>query len=172
MESEDTYFVIPGMSYEEEKSFIDLVDDRIKEQVNEEKEYLPKKNFDVLPLFFENIKTWPVSSNLKCWGCGLKYNCTPKFIPYKIEDDKITVLGNTCSFCCAARWINSQKISKNEQFRLTTNLIFLAKKFGAKKRISFIPPAPSPYEMTSFGGSISKIKFRISITDLEAQIFD
>lgn len=147
-------------------SIEDAFDKKILEEakVNDNApEHLP---YDKIPTVFTDLENWPISTNLRCWSCVFTFDSRPCFIPKKIKSEgdnsiKMEVLGNFCTFNCAARYIDDnfpQKAFSQKHSHMHNNLRLIYHKFTGH-RVTQIKPAPSKIELLEFGGTLSKDEF-------------
>jgi hypothetical protein len=113
--------------------------------------------FDKIPATFTGLDTWPHRTNLRCWNCNFTFDDRPKFVPTFVreaEDGSIEfgVLGNMCTFNCAAAWIVVYFAGKSDQrWRAQDNLCLLYFIFTGVF-VSHIRPAEPCTKLMQYGG--------------------
>lgn len=92
-----------------------LVIKKLKEENDELKKYLT----DITPMYFTEVKVYPVDlklftieqeklipvkTNLCCWWCTYQFDCLPTYLPEKYSEGNFYVSGCFCSFNCAGAY--------------------------------------------------------------------
>jgi hypothetical protein len=127
---------------------------------------LPEVNdkvFDQLPLVYEGLATWPVTTNTWCWYCAKTFDGVPLFVPKTIEpdaDNKYTMTREGCfsSWPCAASYIDREYPRIRDNSEKKNMLKFLYNDMMGKPIIN-IPSAPNRFDMSRFGGPMSEEEF-------------
>lgn len=96
-----------------------LIIKKLKEENDELKKYLN----DITPMYFTEVKVYPVNlklftleqekfiptkTNICCWWCTYQFDCLPTYLPEKYFEDKFYVSGCFCSFNCTGAYNLSQ----------------------------------------------------------------
>ena len=128
--------------------------------------------YDKIPRTFNNVSSWIIKTNLKCWSCDSTFQTPPIFIPNTLEQpckisDKygnMEVLGNFCSWNCASQYINlhfngAEKWEKHQLLKLLYEIF-------TGKTIDFIVPAPPKTEMKQYGGKKTKQEYMELLVNL------
>lgn len=122
--------------------------------------------YDVLPQRFNGLETWPLRTNLQCWHCTLIFDTRPIFVPSNPVGDSYAVIGNFCSWNCAAAYIddNMHRDSKLDARHL---LYILCYRFTGKK-VQFIVPAPARHVLKIYSGpdGMTPGEYRDNLTKL------
>jgi hypothetical protein len=67
---------------------------------------------DKIPTVFTSCDTWPSTTKIACWQCGLHFETTPRFVPTKLninaDDISFYSTGIFCSFACTYSYIIKQ----------------------------------------------------------------
>ena len=100
----------------------------IIKKLKEENEKLKKYLMDITPMYFTEVKLYPIDlkifdkqhnliipkkTNINCWWCTYDFDCLPTFIPDKYHDKQFYVFGCFCSFNCAGAYnlnLNDNKV--------------------------------------------------------------
>lgn len=108
--------------------------------------------YQLLPNFLE--RSWPSSTNVRCWWCTHNFNTMPIPLPIGIKaDGKYKVKGCFCSFNCSMAFALHEK---QDGYLLG----HLQKKLTGKPITTPIPPAPSRYCLREYGGPCTIDEFR------------
>lgn len=88
-------------------------------KLKDENEELKKYITDITPMYFTEVKVYPlelnlfdnknnklipVKTDLCCWWCTYKFQCLPTFLPEKYSENNFYVFGCFCSFNCAGAY--------------------------------------------------------------------
>jgi hypothetical protein len=128
------------------------------------RKYLHKSvNFgeDVFPLFEEmsELVSFPLEkkTNIHCWWCCHRFDCTPRVLPTKFENkkSKFTYTGNFCSWACVRSFMMNDISLKsiNNQSLLSLFIFKIYNKLYSGK-------APPRQFLKIFGGNMSIHDFR------------
>ena len=116
----------------------------IIKKLKEENDKLKKYLIDITPMYFTEVKTYPVElkifdvnddeiipkkTHINCWWCTYKFDCLPSFIPDKYHNNKFYVFGCFCSFNCAGAYnlgINDNRVW--ERYALMKQLYYMINK--------------------------------------------
>ncbi|AJL34264.1 pB175L [African swine fever virus] len=126
-----------------------------------------------LPSVFTSVSKWVTHSSFKCWTCHLYFKTVPKFVPtYMRENERgeieMGVLGNFCSFSCAASYIDLHYTEpKRWEARELLNMLY---RFFTSQWISYIRPALSYTMRKEYGGKLSEEAFVSELHTLEESI--
>jgi hypothetical protein len=135
----------------------DIFDERLVGGITEEAPYETTLEYDKIPEVFTCMQTWIKKTNLKCWSCDCCFQNIPVFIPLSINDIDgnavIDVLGNFCSWSCAASYI-IREYTGNERWEKMSLLRILYKIFTGRS-IDVIEPSPPKTIMVQYGGKKS-----------------
>ena len=128
---------------------------------------------DKIPRTFNgDITQWPYETNLHCWECGFRFAQPPKFAPTHVRESEdggveFGVLGNMCTFNCAALWISTRYAGQVDQlWRMQDNLCLLYFLFTGR-RVSRIPLAPNKTELRRYGGDLEDEVFLAKLRSLD-----
>jgi hypothetical protein len=154
-------------------SIEDLFDARILDATLDDEAYDMKKvMYDSIPHKFVEFKSWPRTTNLLCWTCDSSFHNIPIFIPCSIEpsaagianDEKKTVigsmdvLGNFCSWNCAAAYINTT-FKGTDKWERHEFLKILYKRFTQEGITEIVPSEPKTV-MEQYGGFKTRQEYR------------
>lgn len=106
-----------------------------------------------IPEVFTDIAFWLTHTNLKCWSCGLKFACYPKFIPVKMRDDKKSydIKGVFCKWPCAVRGIYS--LFDRHRWADLLSLLHRVAEICEGRKINIIHAAPVKTIMRKYKGA-------------------
>jgi hypothetical protein len=144
-----------------------------------------QKLYNVIPMTFESLEKWPRSTNVLCWHCHRSFKGRPWFEPQTINPvtkslsvinppiklsrtkpliDSIVInaKGNFCSVNCVASYINLYSHDLADKINKTNMMLYVAEIFTGIKWKS-IMPAPSPYEMIQYGGTLTLDEYQKKI---------
>jgi len=126
--------------------------------------------FDKIPEVYTGIRQWKRSTNLRCWNCDFRFENIPVFVPSALKlfengDYEFSVVGNFCSFSCAATWILTFIHDSFQRSETMERLCLLYYSFTGK-HTSYIMPAPQRTDRVQYGGEISTERFRERIVEL------
>lgn len=108
--------------------------------------------YDEIPHQFVDVESWPVGTNLKCWGCPRKCESYPCFIPTEPTDDICRPFGNFCSWNCAQGFIEMM-FDRDNIADASALLVKFARLFpDVDKKIVRFGAAKSRYEMREYCG--------------------
>lgn len=135
-----------------------------------------QKEYNKHPRVYENLDTWPTSTNLLCWYCTNQFNGRPIFIPQVIEPNvhnlyinakndhlimgksdttfKIEAEGICCRWGCAISYIRETTKDLTKFIEKKNNLYYLYKLWNGHFP-QHIPEAPNKYMQKKFGGEYS-----------------
>ncbi len=147
-----------------------FIEERFNEQIDESPQIIIENNFapfertyDKMPETFYDFDSWPDSTNLHCWHCGLQFTGMPVFIPLSLEPntkykDKFFAkpFGVFSSFACAASFI-LPRYNLTERVELLNRLNFLHKKMYGRP-MQYVD-LPDPHDMEMYGGNMSVQEF-------------
>jgi hypothetical protein len=116
----------------------------IIKKLREENDKLKKYLIDITPMYFTEVKTYPVNlkifdvkddeiipkkTHINCWWCTCKFECLPSFIPDKYHNNKFYVFGCFCSFNCAGAYNLSMNDNRVwERYALMKQLYYMINK--------------------------------------------
>lgn len=138
------------------------------------------KKYDEIPRRFTGLATWPHSTELLCWNCGLQFHNRPAFVPLNPEINKnnsgykkieCDVHGNFCTWNCA--WSYTQNTySKHEQWDIHRVLCFLYEMFHCRP-INKIEAAPSKTLLKEYSGNsgLTHQEYRTLFKQLSVTVF-
>ncbi len=135
------------------------LEDKLTEGLSDDNLDIDQIIYDRIPNIFINLNTWSKCTNLLCWYCDASFDTIPIFCPtYKYEDPPgkplMKVLGNFCSFSCAAKH-NDIHVSPDEKWTRTKLLLELYNIFNGES-ISSIPLSPDKSKMMQWGGFLTR----------------
>ena len=108
--------------------------------------------YDEIPHQFTDVKSWPVSTNLKCWHCPRGCESYPRFIPTEPKDGTCRPYGNFCTWWCAQGFIEMW-FDKKTVAEASALLVEFAKLFpDVDKKIVRFGVAKSRFEMREYCG--------------------
>lgn len=119
--------------------------------------------YNAVPKHITSVDDWPKRLNVACRSCHEYFTGAPKFVPESFKGTSqgfdIAVMGATCSWACAQRHI-IDKYSSNMQkmFNIQTYLKYSYCAMTGTA-VEQIYPAPSVYEKTKYGGSMTTAEF-------------
>ena len=118
--------------------------------------------FEKIPERFAGLESWPTTTTLVCHECGQDFQNRPIFIPSHLcSSGEMGVLGNYCSWGCAARWIETQHFRNEDvRWRMRNNLRALYSIFNDGRYVSAIRSAPPRYELRLYGGPYTLEEWR------------
>ena len=99
------------------------------------------------------------STDIVCWHCTHPFKNTPKSVPVNYNKSKQTfeVVGVFCSWGCAKTWM-STRVEYNTPIKRMWLYEMARKHYGYDKDVIY--PAPDPWVLKKFGGSLSIEEFR------------
>jgi len=156
---------LPGITIDDCKTIDDIALQKYASDVNNtQTSTVMEIKYTKNPSVFTGFETWPRKTDLLCWNCHFSFDRPPVFIPtYISEPDapiRIGVLGNMCSFSCAARWILVNYNQKNGQlWRAQDGLKFLYQIFHGVTPKDIIKPSPPYTDQIQYGGHLTKEKY-------------
>ena len=170
--SRQLVLVLPGVKHDPacEDPVADLLEKEIREGLDDDPpDAEPPVVMQRNPSVFRSVEEWPSKSGFGCWSCTLEFDGPPRFIPdsFAVEDDEqynIQVLGNFCTFSCAARYIED-RFSREMRGNALKNLSFLRKIVTGNANHK-VAPSPPHTEMVQFGGALSVEEFREKVRAL------
>ena len=119
---------------------------------------LKSSNFQLMEQF-DNITSWPQSTNIHCWWCRHPFNSVPCCIPKdKTKDGKYAVYGCFCSFNCTLAYIYDENKDVWAKINYLKELCILIK----NEELNIEIAAPSWKLITEYGGILSIENFRNS----------
>lgn len=123
-------------------------------------------NINNIPKKFTSLKTWPRTTEIRCWYCSCNFDTIPIFIPSSInqitndeEEYNICVHGCFCSFNCAKSYIIYKYEKLEEQLEKEKMLCYLFNIFN-NIRVSFIIQSVNKYKLVFYGGNMCINKFK------------
>lgn len=151
---------IKGVFFRDRDPFVKVFEERIMSQAKDPEEV---EKIEPLPTSFEDIKTWPKTTNILCFGCDMKFETMPLFVPSSIEPMdgylKMTREGCFCSFMCASSYIHLH-YTRIRDWRDRMDMLKVLYRVIKKRSVEDIPQAPDKYTMTQYGGDITADEFR------------
>lgn len=144
-----------------------VLEDRLTEGLCDDNLDIDHIIYDRIPNAFTNLNTWQLCTNLLCWYCDASFDTIPIFCPtYKYEDPPgktlMKVLGNFCTFSCAAKY-NDIYASSDEKWTRTKLLHELYIMFNGES-ITSIPLAPDKIKMIQWGGFLTREQYDDAIS--------
>lgn len=99
------------------------------------------------------------STNIACWHCTHTFKHAPKTVPVNYNKTKHTfeVVGVFCSWGCAKTWM-STRVEYNTPIKRMWLYEMARKHYGYDEDVIY--PAPDPWVLKKFGGSLSIEEFR------------
>lgn len=99
------------------------------------------------------------STDIVCWHCTHTFQNTPKCVPVNYNKTKQTfeVVGVFCSWGCAKTWMSS-RVEYNTPIKRMWLYELARKHYGYDKDVIY--PAPDPWVLKKFGGSLTIEEFR------------
>lgn len=151
--------VLSGITIQMYKSIDKQFEENLLESIDSDNEN-EKVIYNKIPQRFNNLDTYQIQTNLKCWYCDLNFITRPIFIPKVIKNNyEMTIHGNFCSFSCAITYININIKNKDVQWRYRDNLYVLYKLFNGTYPLH-INPAPNKFDLECYGGELTQDEFR------------
>ena len=154
-------------------SIEDIFDEKLVSESNLYNKEISINNikYNKIPSYFTDTNTWIKKTNIKCWFCGCTFFDQPIFIPNNIQKitdskkiiNKIDVIGNFCSWNCAASYIHLHYNSK--KWEMLQLLKILYKIFNGVA-IDHIVPAPPKTLMKQYGGDLTILEYKNKIKEL------
>ena len=143
---------LKGCFLDDCKSVEDLFDQKLLTASQADVDFYTKDiKYDKIPTVFENLDTWPKSTNIKCWVCDCVFYTRPIFIPSSIDrDNKMDTEGNFCFWGCAALYINLH-YNTEERWEKHAMLRKLFTVFTGETIKEIVPAIPKT-EMVQYGG--------------------
>ena len=140
------------------------IDDLFDEQVMARAQDDPVEihAYTPIPTIFHSVKTWPTSTNIRCYYCDRSFDETPIFVPKTIEPSNegyvMSTEGCFCTFNCAVTYIDLHypKIHDNINKKSMLKLLYSVMH---NKHVAEIPSALSKYEMICYGGRLSQQEY-------------
>ena len=158
-------FRLRGITLKDFTSIEDVFDAKLLETAETET-FLDPPPFDKIPAVFTRLEDWPLSTNLRCWSCVFSFDGPPCFIPTYLRPGEtsveIGVLGNFCTFNCAARYIDDTfppQAFAQKHWQMRDNLCYAYFRFTGLADVTHIKPAPPKTELLEFGGGLSEEEF-------------
>lgn len=150
-----------------------LIIKKLKEENDELKKYLT----DITPMYFTEVKVYPVDlklfdfdqnkltpvhTNICCWWCTYPFECLPTYLPEKYHNGNFHVSGCFCSFNCAGAYNMFLKDDKVwERYSLLKLLYYMINKDNINSINDIDINIAGPKELlTKYGGPMSIIDFR------------
>jgi hypothetical protein len=150
-----------------------LIIKKLKDENDELKKFLT----DITPMYFTEVKIYPVDlqlinlnngtintnkTNICCWWCTHNFECLPTFMPEKFSDNKFYVSGCFCSFNCAGAYnlnINDSKVW--ERYSLLKQLYYMINKDKIVNITDIEINIAGPRELLEkFGGPMTITEYR------------
>lgn len=143
---------------------------KLKEENDELKKYLN----DITPMYFTEVKFYPIDlnlfdvnqnkfiptkTNICCWWCTYPFDNLPTYLPEKLSDNNFHVNGCFCSFNCAGAYnlsINDDKIW--ERYSLLKLLYYMINKDNINSINDIDINIAGPKELLDKYGGIMKIE--------------
>ncbi len=151
---------------------------KLKEENDELKKYLS----DITPMYFTEVKFYPVDlqlfefksnegefkkiipihTNICCWWCTYPFECLPTYLPEKYHNGNFHVSGCFCSFNCAGAYNLYLKDDKVwERYSLLKLLYYHVNKNNINSINDIEINIAGPKELLNkFGGPMEIIEFR------------
>ena len=149
----------------------------IIKKLKEENEKLRKYLIEITPMYFTEVKTYPVNLkifdakdneiipkkiNINCWWCTYNFDCLPSFIPDKYHNDKFYVFGCFCSFNCAGAYnlsLNDDRVW--ERYALMKQLYYMINKNNITSMSDIEINISGPKELLEkYGGPMTIEEYR------------
>jgi len=149
----------------------------IIKKLKDENDELKKFLTDITPMYFTEVKIYPVNlqlinlnngtintgkTNICCWWCTYQFDCLPTFLPEKYSDNKFYVTGCFCSFNCEAAYnlrLNDSKVW--ERYSLIKQMYYMINKDKIKSITDIEINVAGPIELLEkFGGPMNITEFR------------
>jgi hypothetical protein len=167
-DSEPDVLILPGVTLN------DLVSiDQLLGSSNEEEEKTPreKPKPSKLPEEFYDLETWPLSTNLKCCFCRLRYTTIPVSMPTGIIKDDMGKKGykvqyNYCSFLCCIKAISNIKETFMREFRLAMLEKMFKCYYKVNVQIQSLKEGPDVDTLIDYGGDETPQGFRKKINKI------
>ena len=120
-------------------------------------------NYGVILHCFTGAEDWPNTTGLKCWFCCLNFDVFPKFIPTYIKETErdqyeIGVMGNFCSFGCAAGYVRHVAKTPADFEIYMSRLCHLHWIFMGEYIHIIEPPQPT-HVMKEYGGTMNREQY-------------
>jgi len=124
-----------------------------------------KRIHNVLDIFHDCNKKekWPMHTNFACWWCCHTFDTIPLGIPESINDDKINLYGNMCSFPCMYAWMcNDTKNGYRLKERYSLMIYLYRKIYGIEdyNENIMIKQAGPREVLKMFGGTLDINQYR------------
>jgi hypothetical protein len=153
-----------GVSLRDASSTVeDQFEKRLLDEAEDGGETETEDAYDRKPVRFTDVDAWPASTNLRCAACGFEFETTPRFVPGGVKEVRgrveFTVDQITCSFACAARFIEERPQRTKEAPWRAREILCAAYHEFTGRHISHITPAPSRLELQEYGGRLSRWEF-------------
>lgn len=154
-----------------------LIIKKLKEENDELKKYLT----DITPMYFTEVKFYPVdlelfdnvdtsnpkkltptNTNICCWWCTYPFECLPTYLPEKYHNGNFHVSGCFCSFNCAGAYNMYLKDDKVwERYSLLKLLYYMINRnqIGSINDIDINIAGPKEL-LAKYGGPMNIIEFR------------
>ena len=99
------------------------------------------------------------TTNISCWHCTYPFKGTPKTVPVSYNKSKQTfeVVGVFCSWGCAKTWM-STRVEYNTPIKRMWLYEMARRHYGYNNNVIY--PAPDPWVLKRFGGSMTIEEFR------------
>ena len=165
-----------GLTLKDYVPIEDVFDEKVLEAVEKggDRGAGDPRPFERIPPIFTSVEEWPFSTNLCCWSCAFTFDGPPCFIPTFFRHDggrlEVGVLGNFCTFNCAARYIDDTyppQADNMKHWRMREHLCRVYSYFNDGPVVAHIKPAPRKTELLSFGGDIDEEEFWERMRDLD-----
>lgn len=157
-----------------------MIEENIAQQCHEEMETeTPMHKFSDLRITrFRSKKQWAEAykdTTLKCWYCGLSFKGLPCFIPRQIRNTthgkEYDTQGLFCGFSCAYTFLKTQaEYVRNKSFMDKMTMLKMLFVMFYNKRILEFKEAPTPYDMTLYGGHIDIVEYRNSLRRINQEM--
>lgn len=146
-------------------------------KLTEENERLKKFLIDITPMYFTEVKTYPVElkifdskdnviipkkTNICCWWCTHTFDCLPSFIPDKYHNGKFYVFGCFCSFNCAGAYNLSLQDNRIwERYSLMKQMYYMINKNNISSISDIEINVAGPKELLEkYGGPMTIEEYR------------
>ncbi len=104
----------------------------------------PLVEYDEIPKRFTSVTTWPQTTNLLCWSCGLLPLGPPAFVPANPEKDKdggdvCDVVCNFCGWNCVIEYV-MKELPEDQRWDALETVCLFESKFSGRRKEKIMPP--------------------------------